>query len=64
MTRRVEHGHRSGSPRPRKTIGQLGGESIDRVRHILDHEVKAATRHGLSVRRDPKGWVAEVILDI
>jgi SHS2 domain-containing protein len=42
----------------------VGGEPIDRTRHILDHEVKAATRHGLSVRRDPEGWVAEVILDI
>ena len=29
----------------------IGGEPIDRSRHILDHEVKAATRHGLSVLR-------------
>jgi protein archease len=42
----------------------IGGEPIDRARHILDHEVKAATRHGLSLRKDPEGWVAEVILDI
>lgn len=39
-------------------------EPIDPDRHILDHEVKAATRHGLSVRRDGPGWIAEVILDI
>lgn len=42
----------------------VGGESIDPDRHILDHEVKAATRHGLSVRRGGQGWIATVILDI
>jgi SHS2 domain-containing protein len=42
----------------------IGGEPIDRQRHILDHEVKAATRHGLSLRKEPQGWVAEVIVDI
>ena len=42
----------------------IGGERIDRSRHILDHEVKAATRHGVSVRKEPQGWVAEVIVDI
>ncbi len=42
----------------------IGGEPIDRALHLLDHEVKAATRHGLSLRREQGGWVAEVILDI
>jgi SHS2 domain-containing protein len=42
----------------------IGGEPIDRERHLLDHEVKAATHHELSVRRDNGGWVAELILDI
>jgi SHS2 domain-containing protein len=42
----------------------IGGEPIDRGRHVLDHEVKAATRHGLSLRSEQGGWVAEVILDI
>jgi SHS2 domain-containing protein len=42
----------------------IGGEPIDRRRHILDHEVKAATRHGLYLRREHEGWIAEVILDI
>ncbi len=42
----------------------IGGEPIDRTRHLLDHEVKAATRHGLSLRREETRWVAEVILDI
>jgi SHS2 domain-containing protein len=44
--------------------GKIGGEPIDRQRHILDHEVKAATRHGLSLRRKDDEWVAEVIVDI
>ncbi len=44
--------------------GTIGGEPIDRARHILDHEVKAATRHGLSLRRQNDEWVAEVIVDI
>jgi SHS2 domain-containing protein len=42
----------------------IGGEPIDRDRHLLDHEVKAATRHGLSVRSHEGNWIAEVILDI
>ena len=42
----------------------IGGEPIDRTRHELDHEVKAATHHGLMVRPEPGGWLAEVILDI
>jgi SHS2 domain-containing protein len=42
----------------------IGGEPIDRARHVLDHEVKAATRHGLKLRRANGGWVAEVIVDI
>jgi SHS2 domain-containing protein len=42
----------------------IAGEPIDRDRHILDHEVKAATHHGLTVRPVDQGWLAEVILDI
>jgi SHS2 domain-containing protein len=43
---------------------KIGGEPIDRSRHILDHEVKAVTHHGISLERDGEEWVAEVILDI
>jgi len=47
---------------------RIGGEPIDPDRHILDHEVKAVTRHGLSLQPDgapgEEGWVAELILDI
>jgi SHS2 domain-containing protein len=48
----------------RKLTATIRGEPIDPERHILDHEVKAATRHGLSLRRDHEQWVAEAILDI
>jgi SHS2 domain-containing protein len=40
------------------------GEPVDRARHELDHEVKAITYHGLTVRAEPAGWLAEVIVDI
>lgn len=43
---------------------EIAGEPIDRDRHVLDHEVKAATRHDLVVDRSKDGWLAEVILDI
>jgi SHS2 domain-containing protein len=40
------------------------GELCDPSRHVLAHEVKAVTYHGLMVERAPEGWRAEVILDI
>lgn len=40
------------------------GESIDRSRHELDHEVKAVTQHGLILEQRRGQWLAEVILDI
>lgn len=42
----------------------IRGERLDRDRHVLDHEVKAVTRHGLVLEREGEGWVAEMILDI
>jgi SHS2 domain-containing protein len=48
----------------RSLRAEIGGEPIDRDRHILDHEVKAVTHHGLTLRRDGLGWLAELILDI
>jgi protein archease len=42
----------------------IAGEPIDLARHVLDHEVKAATRHGLFVQPCDEGWMAEIILDI
>jgi SHS2 domain-containing protein len=70
---RSETGHRlfsqfrvqvDDSPLGTRLHGTIAGESIDRNRHILDHEVKAATRHGLTVLPIEAGWQAEVILDI
>lgn len=40
------------------------GEPVDRSRHQLAMEVKAITYHGLTVRREGDGWLAEVIVDI
>lgn len=40
------------------------GEPLDRARHVLDHEVKAITYHGLKVERAGNAWLAEVIVDI
>jgi SHS2 domain-containing protein len=48
----------------RRFEATIGGEPIDRGRHVLDHEVKAATRHELSLRQVDGGLVAEVIVDI
>ena len=43
---------------------EIGGEPIDRARHVLDHEVKAVTHHGFTLHREGNGWLAEFILDI
>lgn len=40
------------------------GELLDEERHRLEHEVKAITYHGLTVRSSDEGWLAEVIVDI
>lgn len=43
----------------------IGGEAIDQARHVLDHEVKAVTHHGLVVSKlEQGGWLAQLILDI
>jgi SHS2 domain-containing protein len=44
--------------------GTAWGEPIDPARHVLSHEVKAITYHGLRVERDGEEWTAEVIVDI
>jgi SHS2 domain-containing protein len=42
----------------------IWGETLDRARHELGHEVKAITYHGLKVEQGQDGWLAEVIVDI
>jgi SHS2 domain-containing protein len=44
--------------------GTAWGEPLDRSRHVLEHEVKAITYHGLRVEQTDGGWLAEVIVDI
>ncbi len=51
-------------------VGETGltatarGEPVDPQRHVLDHEVKAITYHGLKLERQANLWRAEVIVDI
>lgn len=40
------------------------GEPLDEARHVLGHEVKAITYHGLKVEQTADGWLVEVIVDI
>jgi len=47
-----------------KLTGVAWGEPLDRDRHVLEHEVKAITYHGLKVEQTADGWLAEVIVDI
>lgn len=44
--------------------GAAWGEPLDPARHVLEHEVKAITYHGLRVEQTADGWLAEVIVDI
>jgi SHS2 domain-containing protein len=43
---------------------ELAGERIDRRRHRLASEVKAATAHGLRMTSSAEGWTASVTLDV
>jgi SHS2 domain-containing protein len=44
--------------------GELAGERIDRARHRLGTDVKAATAHQLRVSSELQGWSARVTLDV
>lgn len=57
---RVELG-RDGAPRLR---ADLVGEPIDRARHTLRSDVKAATAHGLGIRETAGGYEATLTLDV
>lgn len=68
---RSETGHRlfarfdvTVAPDGRTLRANVGGEPVDPLRHVLDHEVKAVTHHGETLVRDEDGWRAELILDI
>lgn len=49
---------------PQGVEATVAGEPIDPARHVLDHEVKAITYHGLQVEQQAGRWMAEVIVDI
>jgi len=49
---------------PLRLEARAAGVEFDPVVHLLRHEVKAITYHGLRVEPDPEGWLAEVIVDI
>jgi SHS2 domain-containing protein len=42
----------------------LRGETFDRSRHGLRHEIKAVTYHQAEVWETPRGWKARVIFDV
>jgi SHS2 domain-containing protein len=44
--------------------GELAGEAIDRSRHALVSDVKAATAHGLRLTGEPGNYRATVTLDV
>ena len=49
---------------PARLEGELAGERIERARHRLAAEVKAATAHRLRVEPRGGGWELEVTLDV
>jgi len=55
------HVHADGAA---KLEARLVGEPLDRARHHLAAEVKAATAHGLRVSRNARGFEASVTLDV
>lgn len=40
------------------------GEEMDQARHETRTHVKACTYHKMEIKKGPKGWTAQVILDI
>lgn len=42
----------------------LWGETADKTRHTLTHEIKAVTYHRLAVSRTDEGWRATVLFDL
>lgn len=49
---------------PVQLQAELRGERVDRARHALASEVKAATAHGLRVAKCGDGWTASGTLDV
>jgi len=49
---------------PCEIEAEIAGGVLDPARHLILREIKAATMHGLSIRRTAGGWEARVILDV
>jgi SHS2 domain-containing protein len=49
---------------PTSLRGSVRGGRFDPARHTQGREVKAITRHQLSVRQEADGWHARVLVDI
>jgi len=59
------HREADASRSPIRLLATCRGEPMDPARHVMDHEVKAITYHGLDVHQNNDGtWHAEVIVDI
>jgi len=43
---------------------KIHGEPMDRKRHLLRADVKAATYHMLELKKEKNGWLARVVLDV
>ena len=57
---RVDTGRFTGA----EATALVGGEVYDAARHEHQPEVKAVTRHGLTVERRGDTWYAEVVFDV
>ena len=42
----------------------LRGEHYSQIRHGICREIKAVTRHGLTVRKTDAGWEARILFDV
>jgi len=40
------------------------GEAVDSSRHSIDREIKAVTRHAMTVEQRPGGFVARFVVDV
>ena len=49
---------------PTLVAGHLEGEAFDPTKHETQPEVKAVTRHGLTVREERGRWHAELVFDL
>lgn len=47
-----------------KVAVTVSGEPVDRSRHALRREIKAVTRHAMTVAKTPGGFVARFVVDV